>query len=76
MYEFARLGDIHEHINDKTMASSWNTEETRTLIRIWGEESIQSKLDKVHQNRDVFERIAREINDVGYESHGNSVGQK
>ena len=49
------------------MAGSWNTEETRTLISIWGEESIQSKLDKEHRNRDVFERIAREMSDVGYE---------
>ena len=49
------------------MAGSWNTEETRTLISIWGEESIQSKLDKTHRNRDVFERIAREMSDVGYE---------
>ena len=49
------------------MAGSWNTEETRTLISIWGEESIQSKLDKAHRNRDVFERIARKMSDVGYE---------
>ena len=49
------------------MAGSWNTEETRTLISIWGEESIQSKLDKAHRNREVFERIALEMSDVGYE---------
>ena len=49
------------------MAGSWSTEETRTLISFWGEESIQSKLDKAHRNRDVFERIAHEMSDLGYE---------
>ena len=29
------------------MAGSWRNEETQTLISIWGEESIQSKLDRV-----------------------------
>ena len=49
------------------MAGSWSTEETRTLISFWREESIQSKMDKAHQNRDVFERIAHEMSDLGYE---------
>ena len=37
------------------------------LISIWAEESMQNKLGKVHQNCDVFERIAHEMSDVGYE---------
>ena len=49
------------------MAGSWSTEETRTLISFWGEESIQNKLDKVHRNRDVFERIAHEMSNLEYE---------
>ena len=69
LYEFARRYSrtYQRQKNERTMAGSWNTEETRTLISIWGEESIQSKLDKAHRNRDVFERIAREMSDVGYE---------
>ena len=39
---------VDHSTSDITMAGSWNTEETRTLINlsIQGEESIQSKLDK------------------------------
>ena len=48
------------------MSGSWSTEETRTLISIWGEESIQTKFDRAHRNRAIFEKIAREMNDVGY----------
>ena len=49
------------------MVGSWSTEETRLLISIWGKQSIQSKLEKAHRNHDVFERIVREMSDVGYE---------
>ena len=48
------------------MAGRWSTEETQTLISIWGEDRIKSKLGKAHQNRDVFERIVHEMSDVGY----------
>ena len=49
------------------MAGSWSNEEMRMLISIWGEESIQSKLDSAHWNRNVFERIAREMSELGYD---------
>ena len=53
--------------SDKAMVGRWSTEETWPLINIWGEQSIQSKLEKVHWNHDVFERIVHEISDIGYE---------
>ena len=49
------------------MSGSWSTEETRTLISIWGDESVQSCLDSAHRNRHIFEQIAREMSEKGYE---------
>ena len=49
------------------MSGSWSTEETRTLISIWGDESVQSRLDSAHRNRHIFEQIAHEMSEKGYE---------
>ena len=48
------------------MAGSWNVEETKALIAIWGQENVQSQLDRAHRNRDVYKRIAMELEDIGY----------
>ena len=48
------------------MAGSWNVEETKALITIWGQENVQSQLDMVHRNCDVYRHIAMELQDVGY----------
>ena len=48
------------------MAGSWNVEETKALIAIWGQENVQSQLDRIHRNRDVYQRIAMELEDAGY----------
>ena len=44
---------------DAVMASGWSADETRALVSVWGEASVQSELDTVARNRVVFERIAR-----------------
>ena len=49
------------------MSGSWSAEETRTLISIWSEESVQSRLDSAHRNRHIFEQIARDMSERGYE---------
>ena len=48
------------------MAGSWNVEETKALIAIWGQENVQSQLQTVHRNRDVYQRIAMELEENGY----------
>uniref|UniRef100_A0A3P9KWZ3 Myb/SANT-like DNA-binding domain-containing protein n=1 Tax=Oryzias latipes TaxID=8090 RepID=A0A3P9KWZ3_ORYLA len=40
--------------------------EVTDLISIWGDRSIQAKLEGSYRNRAVFEEIAREINERGY----------
>ena len=42
------------------MASGWSTDETRALVSVWGEASVLSELDTV-------ERIARRLEELGYE---------
>jgi len=49
------------------MAGSWTNDETKTLLSLWGNENVQSKLDKAHRNRDIYEAIARDMAELGYE---------
>lgn len=49
------------------MAAGWTTEETRALVSIWGQENVQSELDGVQRNRTIYERIARELKDRGFD---------
>ena len=42
------------------MASGWSADETRALVSVWGEASVVSELDTV-------ERIARRLEELGYE---------
>ena len=51
--------------------AEWSVQETRSLLGIWGDADVQSKLDGVVRNRTIYERITREL--VG---RGNSAGQK
>ena len=63
---FSRLYSLNLSFECK-MSGSWSTEKTTTLISIWGEESVQSRLDGAHRNRHIFKQIAREMADEGYE---------
>ena len=48
------------------MAGSWNVEETKALIAIWGQEKVWSQLDRVHRNRDIYQCITMELEDNGH----------
>ena len=49
------------------MAAGWSVEETRALVGVWGQANIQEQLDGVMRNRTIFEMIAREMGELGYE---------
>ena len=51
-----------ERVN-KMAGATWTDEETTKLIEIWGEEEIQ---EGCKRNIHVYERIARELCDIGY----------
>ena len=55
-----------ERVN-KMAGAVWTDEETTKLIEIWGEEEIQVQLEGCKRNIHVYERIARELCDIGYE---------
>ena len=38
----------------------WSVEETKA------QEHVQSQLDRVHRNRDIYERVTMELEDSGY----------
>ena len=49
------------------MSGSWSHEQTRALVSVWSQANVQSELDGVVRNCMVFERIAKEMGDMGYE---------
>lgn len=56
--------------------TAWTDEETITLIEIWGEEAIQAQLEGCKRNIHVYEKIARELCDAGYERTGKQCREK
>ena len=48
-----------------TMAGGWTAEMTRALVSVWGQANVQSELDRVVQNRTIFERISTELREMG-----------
>uniref|UniRef100_A0A3P9INA1 Myb/SANT-like DNA-binding domain-containing protein n=1 Tax=Oryzias latipes TaxID=8090 RepID=A0A3P9INA1_ORYLA len=46
--------------------SQWKGSEVTDLINIWGDRSIQAKLEGPYRNKAVFEEIATEMNERGY----------
>ena len=52
--------------NEVTMSGGWTHAETRALTGIWGESNVQQQLDKVRRNRDIYERISRELSKQGW----------
>lgn len=47
--------------------AGWSSEETSVLVGVWGGESVQRQLDSVARNRSVFENIAKEMKNLGYD---------
>ena len=46
--------------------SQWRESEVLDLISIWGDTSIQAKLEGSYRNRSVFEKIAHEMEERGH----------
>lgn len=47
-------------------ASQWRESEVLDLISIWGDTSIQAKLEGSYRNRSVFENIAHKMGERGH----------
>ena len=57
--------------NEQSATSSrgnlWPDEEVKALIAIWGERNIQDELDGAVRNKTIFLKIAKKINEIGYD---------
>ena len=47
--------------------ASWTPEVTRALVNVWGQANVQSQLEGVARNRTVYERVAKELRELGYD---------
>ena len=45
----------------------WSHEETKVLLGLWGDVSKQNAVEGVKRNKMVFLKIAKEMNEMGYE---------
>jgi len=45
----------------------WETAETKMLIAIWAEDAIQAELEGAKRNKAVYERLAKRMQDSGYD---------
>ena len=50
-----------------TKGTFWCEEEIKALIKIWGEENIQSQLDGAVRNKNVYMEIAKQLSTQGYD---------
>ena len=54
------------------MAAGWSTEETRTFLGIWG----AAQMDGIVRNQAIYEKIAVDIRDAGYEHTFSELQRK
>ena len=45
----------------------WADKEVKALLAIWGDSKIQEELDGAVRNKAIFERIAKKLQEQGYE---------
>ena len=55
---------------------SWMDEETFKLTELWSEDSIQGMLEGSRRNRDVYAKIAKNMNETGYEKTVEQCARK
>ena len=52
---------------ETTRGFPWSDDEVRALIAIWGEDKVLEELDGAVRNKVVFMRIAKKMNELGYD---------
>lgn len=53
-------------LSDQSRKTPWSDQETRLLLKIWGEDRIQLSLKGSMKNRHVYEYISTKMSDYGY----------
>ena len=54
-------------ISTTKMSQNWSDEETLKLIAIWGENDIQAQINMCKRNSHIYEKIASEMKDAGFD---------
>ena len=52
---------------ESNRGTTWADKEVKALLTIWGDTKIQEELDGAVRNKVVFERIAKKLQEQGYE---------
>ena len=55
---------------------AWSDEETLKLIEVWGDETIQAQLEGCKRNKDVYQKISREMAAAQYERTAEQCREK
>ena len=50
-----------------SLGASWSEEEIKVLITTWGESDIQEQLDGAKRNRPIFVKIAKALEEEGFD---------
>ena len=58
---------LSQKIEKMASGTNWNKDETLKLLDIWGQENVQAQLEGCKKNQAVYEKIAKELQEVGYE---------
>jgi len=53
-------------VGGRTMAVTGSNDATHALLTIWGESSVQEKLDSVTCNKTIYEDVAEKLNAQGF----------
>ena len=56
--------------------AQWSDKETAKLIEIWREQAIQEQLEGCKRNRDVYDKVSREMQKAGYTRTGQQCREK
>ena len=54
-------------VAEANRGATWADKEVKALLTIWGDSKIQEELDGAVRNKVVFERIAKKLQEQGYE---------
>ena len=60
----------------RTMASTWKDEEVYKLIEIWGDDIIQAQLEGCKRNKEVYEKVARQMGNAGFKRSAEQCREK
>ena len=67
---------MKEDAHFAAMVSTWNKEETLKLIETWGDAVMQTQLEGCKYNQEVYDIIAKELIEEGYQQSGKQCRDK